>query len=356
MSGSLTGNNQTNALRSIKGVLADFPGTKVDLNLEGVPYMDSSGIALLASLGRICREKDLSFGYHGESPQMREMISLVDLPALVESPCLEKTPKRTSTVVYVGEQTIHLFHNLRFLVLFVGEIAIALWGSLREPRRIRSGDLLRSLEVHGVNALPIITLINLLIGMVLAFQAAIQLRQFGANIFVANLVGLAQTREFGPMITAILLAGRSGSAFAAEIGSMKVNEEVDALETMNLDPIRFLVVPKILALLIALPLLTLYADLMGIAGGLIVGVLGLDLTVQGYLIQTQKAVGLFDVFTGITKTFAFALIIAGVGCLRGFQVKGGADSVGNAATSAVVSGIFLIILVDAIFTVIFQYV
>jgi phospholipid/cholesterol/gamma-HCH transport system permease protein len=216
--------------------------------------------------------------------------------------------------------------------------------------------MIECFERSGANALPIITLIHFLVGLVLAFQASIQLRQFGANIFVADLVGLAQVREFGPLITAVLLAGRSGSAFAAEIGTMQVNEEIDALKTMGLDPTRFLVLPKTMALLLAMPLLTLYADLVGIAGGLVVGVLSLDLTVQGYLLQTRKAVDMFDVFSGVGKTLAFALIVAGVGCLRGFQVRGGAESVGHAATSAVVSGIFLIILVDAIFTVIFQYV
>ena len=330
---------------------------KVLLDLSRLDFMDSSGIVLISSLMRICDQRGISFEISGEDEKIKDMLGMVDLHAMAQGPKDDsKKKEKTSRFVTLGEQTLLVLQNARFILVFIGEILIALFHSLRFPRKIRLGDLFRGIEGHGVNALPMITIVNLLVGMVLAFQAAIQLKQFGANIYVANLVGIAQTREFGPMITAIILAGRSGSAFAAEIGSMKVNEEVDALTTMGLDPVRFLVLPKMLALVIALPVLTCYADFMGIFGGLIVAVTGLDLTVQGYLIQTQKAVSLFDVFSGIVKSFAFAFIVSGVGCLRGFQTRGGADSVGQAATSAVVSGIFLIILVDAIFTVIFQYV
>lgn len=327
---------------------------KVVLDLSKLSYMDSSGIALTASVMRICAQRGLRFEITGADEKTKAMLGMVDLHEIAEMSEVAPRVKPGNRFVIMGEHTLVFFQHARFIFVFIGEIFLALLHAVRSPGRIRLGDLLRGIEGHGVNALPIITIVNLLVGMVLAFQAAIQLRQFGANIYVANLVGLAQTREFGPLITAILLTGRSGSAFAAEIGSMMVNEEVDALKTMALDPVRFLVVPKVLALLVALPLLAFYADIMGILGGLIVGVLGLGLTVQGFLLQLQGAIGLFDVFSGIAKTFAFALIIAGVGCLRGFQVRGGADSVGKAATSTVVTGIFLMILVDAVFTVLYQ--
>jgi len=329
---------------------------RIHLDLSGVHTLDSAGIALLASVSAFCRERSLVLDLSGENPRMKGLLEMADLDALVRGPATTARPRGPGFFVSVGDHTIRLLQNMRFIIAFVGESTLALFQALRNPRRLRFGDLWNELQRNGVEALPIITLMNFLVGVVLAFQAAIQLSQFGANIYVADLVGIAVTREFGPMITAIILAGRSGSAFAAEIGSMKINEEVDALITMGLEPVRFLVVPRMIALLIALPILAFYADLLGMLGGLLVAVTGLDITVQGYLIQTRKAVDLFDVFSGILKTFAFASIIAGIGCLRGFQARGGADAVGAAATSAVVSGIFLIILADAIFTVIFQYV
>jgi phospholipid/cholesterol/gamma-HCH transport system permease protein len=207
----------------------------------------------------------------------------------------------------------------------------------------------------GVDALPIVGLISFLLGLIMAFMSSVQLQQFGANIYVASLVSLSMTRELGPIMTAIIVAGRSGSAFAAEIGTMKISEEVDALFTMGFDPTRFLVVPKIIASVIVVPLLTLFSDVFAIFGGLVVGVSMLDLTASAYIDQTIKTLDLFDVFWGFLKSGVFALLIAWIGCLRGFQVRGGAASVGQATTSAVVSSIFLIIVSDSIFSVILRY-
>jgi phospholipid/cholesterol/gamma-HCH transport system permease protein len=207
----------------------------------------------------------------------------------------------------------------------------------------------------GVDALPIVGLISFLMGLIMAFMSSVQLQQFGANIYVASLVSLAMTRELGPIMTAIIVAGRSGSAFAAEIGTMKINEEVDALFTMGFDPTRFLVTPKIIASVIVVPLLTIFSDVSAIIGGLVVGVFTLDLTANAYIAQTMKTLTLFDVLLGFFKSAVFALLIAWIGCLRGFRVQGGAASVGQATTSAVVSGIFLIIFFNSIFSVILRY-
>jgi phospholipid/cholesterol/gamma-HCH transport system permease protein len=207
----------------------------------------------------------------------------------------------------------------------------------------------------GVNALPIVGLISFLLGLIMAFMSSAQLQQFGAGIYVASLVSLAMTRELGPIMTAIIVAGRSGAAFAAEIGSMKVSEEIDALATMGFDPARFLAVPKVLAAVMMVPVLTLFSDLFAIAGGMIVGIFMLDLSGGAYLTQTINALTLFDVFWGMSKSFVFAFLIAWIGCLKGFQVRGGAAAVGQAATSAVVSSIFMIIVVDSLFAVILRY-
>ncbi|EFK96894.1 ABC transporter, permease protein [sediment metagenome] len=207
------------------------------------------------------------------------------------------------------------------------------------------------MEKAGVNAVPIVALISFLLGLVIAFMSSLQLEQFGANLYVASLVSIAMVSELGPIMTAIVVAGRSGSAFAAEIGTMKISEEIDALFVMGFDPTLFLAVPRILASIVVVPLLTLFSDIFAIAGGLVVGVLILDLTTSSYITQTMKVLTLFEVVWGMSKSAVFALIISWVGCLRGFQTRGGADAVGNAATSAVVSGIFLIILFDSMFAV-----
>ncbi|MEA3280449.1 MAG: ABC transporter permease, partial [Thermodesulfobacteriota bacterium] len=198
-------------------------------------------------------------------------------------------------------------------------------------------------------------LISFLLGLIMAFVSSIQLQDFGANIYVASLVALVMVSELGPIMTAIVVAGRSGSAFAAEIGSMKISEEIDALYTMGFDPTLFLAVPRIVASIIVVPILTLFSDIFAVAGGLVVGVLMLDLTPTSYMSQTLETLTLFDVSWGMLKSSIFAVLIASVGCLRGFQAGGGAASVGNAATSAVVSGIFLVILFDSIFAVIRCY-
>lgn len=326
------------------------------VDLSRADRIDTSGAVLLALLKRTASLRQARFEISGARDPIRGFLSWVDLDSLTEEGRTAPPAQALGRLASVGEHTLAFAENLRFFFSFVGAFFLAALRALLHPRSFRGRHMLASLEQGGVDALPIVTLIHFLVGLVLAFQASIQLRQFGANIFVADLVGLAQVREFGPLVTAVLLAGRSGSAFAAELGTMQVNEEIDALKTLGIDPVRFLVLPKTVALFLAMPLLTLYADLVGILGGLTVGVLGLDLSVQGYLLETRKALDLFDVFSGILKSLAFALIVAGVGCLRGLQTQGGAENVGRAATSAVVAGIFLIIVADAVFTVIFQYV
>jgi len=186
-------------------------------------------------------------------------------------------------------------------------------------------------------------------------MSSIQLRQFGADIYVASLVALAMTYELGPIMTCIIVAGRSGSSFASEIGTMKVSEEIDALFTMGFDPTRFLVVPKIFASIVVVPILTLFSDVFAVLGGMVVGVFVLDISPHAYVAQTLRSLTLFYVFWGVMKSFVFAIIISWIGCLRGFQVRGGADSVGRATTSAVVSSIFLIVVIDSIFAIIHVY-
>lgn len=220
-----------------------------------------------------------------------------------------------------------------------------------KPARIQR-SVSQAMEA-GVRALPILSLITFFIGLILALQAAYELRRFGAMSFVASAVALSMTRELGPLITAVIVIGRSGSAFAAEIGTMQVTEEIDALETMAIDPVGFLVAPKFVAMIVMLPCLTIWANFMGILGGSLFGVLKADFTFQRYILASLDALYLRDVLTGLIKSFMFGMTITAVGCQEGFNTGGGAEQVGRSTTKAVVVSIFLVILVDLVFTMLF---
>jgi phospholipid/cholesterol/gamma-HCH transport system permease protein len=240
------------------------------------------------------------------------------------------------------------------LLSFVGEIAIAFASWISHPSRIRWRPILYNIRSAGFDALPIVGLIAFLLGIVVAYQGADQLRQYGANIFVVDLVGLSMLREFAPLITAIIIAGRSGSAYAAQIGTMAVTEEIDAMKTIGIAPMELLVLPKIIALLIALPLLTVFADLLGVFGGMIMARAQLGVGFGEFIERFTKAVSITAYLIGICKAPVFALIITIIGCFQGFRTHGGADSVGRQTTRSVVQSIFLVIVADALFSIAFS--
>lgn len=345
----------TNTQRLQREILAQIPDgvAEVRLDLSQVTYFDSGGGALLFQLERDLLRRGVQFRVVRATSDIDGFLSLVNEKALLEPPPPPESGLQLAH--HVGSFTLAGFKQGLDFVSFVGELVLGLAEAARRPHRIRWRETLTYMKTCGADGLPIVTLISFLMGLITAFQAAVQLTQFGADIYVANLVGLSIVRELGPLMTAIIAAGRSGAAFAAEIGTMKVSDEVDALTTMGLDRMRFLVVPKVLALLWMLPCLVLFADLVGVAGGLFVGVFWLDLPATVYLRQTRQAMDAWDVWSGLIKTEAYALLIATVGCLRGFQAQGGAASVGQITTSAIVAGIFCIIMADAVFTVIFHY-
>jgi len=240
------------------------------------------------------------------------------------------------------------------MLTFIGEAAAVALRSLRHPSRLRWRPVLHNLHSAGFNALPIVGLLSFLMGTVIAYQGAEQLRRYGANIFIADLVGLSMLRELAPLLTAIIVAGRSGSAYAAQIGTMKVTEEIDALRTIGIVPTELLVLPKILALMIALPLLSVYSDIMSVFGGMVMARAQLGVGFEDFLDRFGDAVSLSSYLTGVGKAPVFAAIIAVVGCFQGFQVQGGGDSVGRQTTVSVVQSIFLVIVADAIFSVVFS--
>lgn len=263
-------------------------------------------------------------------------------------------PQAPSALISIGRSAASTLEQFLAMLGFIGECAQALADWLAHPARIRWRVVLFNLRSAGFDALPIVGLLSFLLGVVVAYQGADQLRQYGANIFVADLVGLSMLREFAPLITAIIVAGRSGSAYAAQIGTMNVTEEIDAMRTIGIEPLELLVLPKILALVIALPLLTVFADAMGILGGMMMAKTQLGVGFGEFLDRLVKAVSITSYLVGIGKAPVFAAIIVVVGCFQGFRTHGGADSVGRQTTRSVVQSIFLVIVADALFSVAFS--
>jgi phospholipid/cholesterol/gamma-HCH transport system permease protein len=325
---------------------------RVRLKLASVSYLDSAGATAILKAKAELATRGIALILENLPSSVEGLFNLLDLDTLfqVKSP----RARRLGIVARIGEKAIAIVRDAAYQITFIGELIMALRHSLLYPGQIRWGSMVLTMQRVGVDALPIVCLINFLVGLTVGIQSAVTLRQFGANIYLADMVALGMVRELGPLMTAILVSGRSGSAFTAEIGTMKVSEEVDALISMGFDPTRFLVIPKILATLLVVPSLTLFGDLLGILGGLAVGVTLLDITIAGYVAETSQALSPVHVFSGVFKSVFFALTIAMVGCLRGFQVQSSAESVGRQTTSSVVSAILFIIILDAIFGILFQ--
>jgi len=263
-------------------------------------------------------------------------------------------PDRPGFFHRTGQQAVAVGQQGLDFLAFIGELAMAGVSMLRHPSRMRWRAVLHELQIGGFDALPIIGLTAFLLGVVVAYQGADQLRNYGANIFVVELVGYAMLREFAPLISAIIIAGRSGSAYAAQLGTMVVNEEVDALSTIGIDPLQRLVWPRILALAIALPLLTVFADIAGVFGGMVMASTQLDIGFAEFLARFGRVMQGTALLVGVGKSFVFAFIIVLVGCFQGLRTRGSADSVGRQTTVSVVQAIFLVIVADALFSVAFN--
>ena len=323
----------------------------VTFDLRGVSAADGAVVALLVEL----RTELSSRGVKAELVNANERVeTIVNLYSGHDGVTKKKKRQPEGTVEQIGRATVAMKDETKGILDFLGSMVLAGFTLVRHPRAGHWKEVAPLCEKTGADALPIVILINFLVGFVMAFQSAKQLKMFGANIYVADLVGISLTRELAPLMTAIIVCGRSGAAFAAEIGSMKVNEEVDALRTLGLTPFGWLVVPRIVALVLVVPVLTLIADFIGITGGLLVGIIDLDLTTQGYIIQTLKGVHGWDVLTGLMKSFVFSIAIALIACQQGFAASGGAEGVGKRTTSTVVTSLFALVMIDALFTVIFR--
>ncbi len=320
-------------------------GTRgVVVDAARVDYCDGAGVALLVDLLR--HPRAIPIEVTNLKPAFGDLLRLYDPTALSRD--LDPPPPRRPAVEEIGRNAAGMLRDMRDQVAFIGQVVAALAYAVRHPSTVRWRDVALVCERVGADALPIVTLISFLLGVILAFQSAVPMKKFGAEIFVADLIGLSMLRELGPLMTAILLAGRSGAAFAAEIGTMRVNQEIDALTTMGLDPVRFLVTTRILAAVLMTPLLTIFSMLVGLLGGAFT-MLSFSIPFVTFVKEVDGIVGLPDFMAGFVKSFVFAILIAGIGCLRGLQTSAGASAVGDAATRAVVSGIVLIVVVDGIF-------
>ena len=324
-------------------------------NCAGICALDTAGAWVLQTFLQRLRVEGCSVTPLGLKPGSARLLVAVSKRAddARANPPVEAEAAPT-LLAGVGKGSIAARDSALAFLAFVGKSALAFANQLRRPRRIRWRPILYNIRTAGFDALPIVGLLSFLLGIVVAYQGADQLRRYGASIFVADLVGVSMLREFAPLITAIIVAGRSGSAYAAQIGTMAVTEEIDAMRTIGIAPLELLVLPKVIALVIALPLLTVFADVLGVFGGMLMAQAQLGVGHADFIDRISKAVSITTLLVGIGKAPAFAAIIVLVGCFEGFRTRGGAESVGRQTTRSVVEAIFLVIVADAIFSVAFS--
>ena len=354
LSGRIALDNVYGLWQELQKQLDEMIPAKLEVDLAQVEYLDSSGALALILLEKEAKNRNISLSFANASESAQRIMGLID-PATLDLPPLRQE-EELNFFEHLGQAALGVVDEAYQLLSFFGKLTVSLIFLLFRPRMVRWGEVLVYMQRTGVEAFPILGMMSLLMGLVIAFMSSFTLQEFGAIIYVAALVGVGFVRALGALLTGILVAGRSGSAFAAEIGTMQVNEEVDALEVMGFEPIQFLAVPKVLATMLVMPILTLYSIFFGVLGGFLVGVTVLDISIYSYINQTQNALVVFDIFYSLIEAVIYGMIIAAIGCQRGFQVRGGAEEVGTATTSAVVAGLFLILVAAAIFSILQQYI
>ena len=352
--GILNSKTAADALKRLTSKLKKLSFTNLYIDLSNINCLDDYGAFVLSDLKHSFGLADKNFKIMNAPDKFKRTLSLINLNFEKHCPSAGRRADK-NIIIDFGELIISSFKSITCIISFIGSIVLATLKIFKKPKSLRVEDIILNMKTTGVDALPVVGMISFLLGLIMAFVSALQLRQFGANIYVASLVALSMVSELGPIMTAIVVSGRSGSSYAAEISTMKISEEIDALSTMGFDPTLFLVIPRLFAAIIVIPILTVFAIFFAITGGMVIGVTMLDLTVSAYINQTVESLDIFELMWGLSKSLVFAVLIAGVGCFKGFQAKGGASSVGNAATSAVVSIIFLIILFDSLFAIIRSY-
>ncbi len=323
------------------------------VDVSGVTYCDGAGIGLLVEIDRQVRGRGGQIRFEHIATEQQRILNV----ALLKNPAatLATPPRSDNLVIRIGKSSAAVLEDIVSIIEFTGELTVVLLWAITHPHRVRWGDALLAAEKTGTNAVPVVCLLGFLVGLIIAFQTAGPMRTFGAEALVPTVVAIAIISELGPLMAAIILAGRSGSAFAAEIGTMKVTEEINALRTFGLSPTKFLVVPRVLASLAVTPLLGVFSSLMGVVGGYVV-MASLGYSLSFYVDQVIKAVDYIDFLEGVFKSFVFALLVAGIGCLSGLKTQSGPGAVGDSTTKAVVAGIVLIVLADAVMGTCFYYI
>ncbi len=332
--------------------------SKIDVDLKGVSHTDYSSISLVLACSELCREHsaEMAFRNLGDDRLAQALERLGFDRGGKRHAISKKRQKPASTLYVLGDTAIKITKDLGKFVGFTGETMSDIAFLVRNPRKFDVRETLYYMDKSGADAVPIVIMICFLVGMILAFQGLAQLNRFGLDVYIADLVGLSILRELGPLMVAMICIGRAGSAYAAELGTMKVAEELDAMSTMGLNPPRFLVVPKIVALMTVMPMLTVIGDISGIAGGICVSLSLTDMSLTEYFQRTINSLVPENALESLVKSGVFAFIIAGVGCFRGMEADNDAKGVGKATTSAVVTGIFLVIIADALVTFLFPQV
>lgn len=332
--------------------LSDTKPSLLEVDAAGIEYCDGTGAALLLQLKQKQEKENRQFLIEGLRPEFEQLIKIFDPGQISEH--LPETFSLKRFIEKVGNTGCQVWNDIKTQISFLGELFVKFFGAVSKPSTIRWGDTFLIAEKSGADAVGITCMLGFLIGLILAFQSAIAMQKFGAQVFVADLIVISLFRELGPLITAIIFASRSGSAYAAEIGTMKVNEEIDALTTMGIDPVKYLAVPRMIAGIFMMPLLTMFNLLFGLTGcGLVM--LSLGFAPITYLNRIQEAATLGDLSGGLVKTLVFGSMIAGIGCLRGLQTGTGASAVGDSATKAVVSSIIAVVVVDGVFAIVYYY-
>jgi phospholipid/cholesterol/gamma-HCH transport system permease protein len=341
------------ALRDRITAMLPTPPHAIEFDLNGVETIDGNAAVMLFQLRAGLTAAGSQVTLIGAAPRVQSILTLYETDP--EQGALQASPQDGGILEQIGTATLEVRDDAMGALDYIGDLVASAGRAFRRPGSVNWIDIVRVMNRAGAEALFIVVLINFLVGMVTGFQAAVQLRQFGADIFIANLVGLSVTRELGPLMTAIIVAGRSGAAFSAELGTMAVSEEIDALATLGLDPYRHLVYPRVIGLILVVPLLTVVAMVVGMLGGLLVAITGLDLTPSAYVTQLRGALDLWDVGGGLIKSVVFAAAVALIACQRGLGTRGGAEGVGRSTTAAVVTSLFGLVIIDSIFTVLFNF-
>lgn len=336
----------------------DMPtGRDVTLDAAGIGRLDTAGAWLLLRTEHAWSERGNKVELKNVRPNFVPLIEQIRARGVAEPVPHPIPPHHTFAgfLARIGQIALGVSARAYAILGFAGLVTVTMLGLLRHPRRLRLIATLVQMEQTGLDAMPIVGLLSLLIGVVFAYQGADQLRQFGAEIYTVNLLGIAVLRELGVLLSAIIIAGRSGSAFTAQIGIMQINQEIDAMQTLGLDPVEVLVIPRVLGLVLTLPLLVFFADAMGMLGGCIMTWASLGISIPRFLEQLRGAITEWTLWVGVIKAPAFASVISMVGCFEGFNVTGSADSVGRLTTQSVVEAIFLVIVADAGFSILFSF-